>query len=108
ESGTRFTFPREGDQQVGKIPADIIFVVRDKPHELFKRNGPHLEHTIQLSQDQLINGTGRFYIPTLEKLNKPIQLEGLIRNNTVKRIKNCGLPFVDDPEKRGDILVRFE
>ena len=27
KAGTKITFPREGDQSVGRIPADIIFVI---------------------------------------------------------------------------------
>ncbi|MCL4162530.1 UNVERIFIED_CONTAM: hypothetical protein GTU68_067118, partial [Idotea baltica] len=37
KEGTKITFEREGDQLPGKIPADIVFVIRDKPHATFKR-----------------------------------------------------------------------
>ena len=39
KSGTRITFAKEGDQTPGKIPADIAFIIRDKPHPLFSRDG---------------------------------------------------------------------
>ena len=36
--GTRITFEQEGDQGPNSIPADIVFIVRDKPHSIFKNN----------------------------------------------------------------------
>lgn len=36
KSGTKITFPKEGDQNPGRIPADIVFVIKDKPHPRFK------------------------------------------------------------------------
>uniref|UniRef100_A0AC34R6K6 J domain-containing protein n=1 Tax=Panagrolaimus sp. JU765 TaxID=591449 RepID=A0AC34R6K6_9BILA len=32
KSGTKITFPKEGDQMPGRVPADIAFVIKDKPH----------------------------------------------------------------------------
>merc|ERR1712008_440226 len=32
KAGTKVTFAKEGDQIPGKIPADIAFIIRDKPH----------------------------------------------------------------------------
>lgn len=36
KSGTKITFPKEGDQHAGRVPADIVFVIKDKPHPKFK------------------------------------------------------------------------
>lgn len=36
KSGTKITFPKEGDQHPGRVPADIVFVIKDKPHPKFK------------------------------------------------------------------------
>ena len=39
KAGTKITFPKEGDQKPNRIPADIVFVLKDKPHPHFKREG---------------------------------------------------------------------
>lgn len=39
KEGTKITFPKEGDQTSNNIPADIVFVLKDKPHNIFKRDG---------------------------------------------------------------------
>lgn len=53
KSGTRVTFQKEGDQTHGKIPADIVFVIRDKPHPLYKREGSDVRYTARLTLKQV-------------------------------------------------------
>lgn len=53
KSGTKVTFQKEGDQTKGKIPADIVFIIRDKPHPLFKREGSDLRYTARLTLKQV-------------------------------------------------------
>lgn len=42
KAGTKITFPREGDQSPNTIPADIVFIIKDKAHPYFKRDGVDL------------------------------------------------------------------
>ena len=53
KNGTKVTFQKEGDQTKGKIPADIVFIIRDKPHPLFKREGSDLRYTARLTLKQV-------------------------------------------------------
>ncbi|CAB4062540.1 DNAJB5 [Lepeophtheirus salmonis] len=47
--GTKITFQKEGDQAPNKIPADIIFIIRDKPHKNFTREGSDLKYVAKIS-----------------------------------------------------------
>jgi DnaJ-class molecular chaperone len=49
KQGTKITFPREGDQSPTSIPADIIFIIKDKPHAIFRRDGSDLIYTAKIS-----------------------------------------------------------
>ena len=49
KAGTKVTFPKEGDQIPGHIPADIIFVIKDKPHPVFTRDGSNLTYKAKIS-----------------------------------------------------------
>lgn len=49
KAGTKITFQKEGDQGKNKIPADIVFIIRDKPHPLFKREGSDLRYTAKVA-----------------------------------------------------------
>lgn len=55
KAGTKITFQREGDQGRNKIPADIVFIIRDKPHPLFKREGSDIKYTAKISLKQVCN-----------------------------------------------------
>jgi len=55
KAGTKITFPREGDQTTGKVPADIIFIIRDKPHSVFKRENCDLKYTAKISLKDVSN-----------------------------------------------------
>ena len=46
KDGTKITFERAGDELPGIQPADIIFVLRTKPHDYFERNGDDLIYNV--------------------------------------------------------------
>jgi DnaJ-class molecular chaperone len=48
KAGTKITFPREGDQAANTVPADIVFVIKDKSHPHFKRDGSDLIYTAKI------------------------------------------------------------
>lgn len=49
KEGTKITFPREGDETPTNIPADVVFVVKDKPHPLFIRDGSDIIYPAKIS-----------------------------------------------------------
>ncbi|XP_058058449.1 dnaJ protein homolog 1 isoform X2 [Anopheles bellator] len=108
KSGTKVTFQKEGDQAKGKIPADIVFMIRDKPHVWFRREGSDLRYTARLTLKQALCGV-IFEVPTMtgEKLRISTKQE-IIKPNTVKRIQGYGLPFPKEPSRKGDLLVAFD
>jgi len=108
KSGTKITFQREGDQAPNKIPADIVFIIRDKPHPHFRREGPDLRHTCKITLREALCGV-MVDIPTLTGEKIPINLATeVIKPTTTKRIAGYGLPLPKEPTKRGDILVSFD
>lgn len=49
KEGTKITFPKEGDATPDNIPADIVFILKDKPHSHFKRDGTNVIYTANIS-----------------------------------------------------------
>lgn len=49
KEGTKITFPKEGDETPTNIPADIVFVVKDKPHPVFRRDGSDIVYPAKIS-----------------------------------------------------------
>lgn len=49
KEGTKITFPKEGDETPTNIPADVVFVLKDKPHPVFKRDGSDIIYPAKIS-----------------------------------------------------------
>ncbi|XP_067001228.1 dnaJ protein homolog 1 [Anabrus simplex] len=108
KAGTKITFQREGDQGRNKIPADIVFIIRDKPHPYFKREGSDIRYTAKISLKQALCGC-IIDVPTLTGDKIPINLTNeIVKPTTVKRIQGHGLPFPKEPSRKGDLLVSFD
>lgn len=108
KAGTKITFPKEGDQVPGKVPADIVFIIRDKPHAHFKREGSDVKYTAKVSLRQALCGTV-VKVPTLSGEIFTISTVGeVLKPNSVKRLQGRGLPFSKEPSRRGDLLVSFD
>lgn len=108
KAGTKITFQREGDQGRNKIPADIVFIIRDKPHPHFKREGSDIRYSAKITLKQALCGT-IVDIPTMssEKLSMDLRDE-IVKPNTVKRIQGHGLPLPKEPSRKGDLIVSFD
>ncbi|XP_012273513.1 dnaJ protein homolog 1 [Orussus abietinus] len=108
KAGTKITFQKEGDQGRGKVPADIVFIIRDKPHPLFRREGSDIRYTHKLSLKQALCGA-IVEVPTLsgEKVTLDLTRE-IVKPSTVKRIPGRGLPFPKEPSRKGELLVSFD
>jgi len=108
KSGTKITFQREGDQAPNKIPADIVFIIRDKPHPHFKREGSDLKYTCQLSLKEALCGA-RAEVPVLGGERMVINMQDeIVEPSTVKRIVGKGLPNPKEPRRKGDLIVSFD
>lgn len=53
KAGTKITFKEEGDQNPNSIPADIIFIVKDKMHPTFERDGCDIRYNCRISLKQV-------------------------------------------------------
>jgi DnaJ-class molecular chaperone len=111
KAGTKITFPKEGDQIPGKVPADIVFIIRDKPHASFKREGSDVKYTAKISLKQALccGGSWQLSVPTIGGGAVPLQISNeVIKPNTVKRLQGRGLPYPKEPSRRGDLIVNFD
>lgn len=107
KAGTKITFPKEGHKNVGTIPSDIIFVIQDKPHHLFKREGVDISFTAKITLKEALCGV-TLSIPTLDSGHMPLKIADIITPTTTRRFSGKGLPYSKEPKKRGDLIVRFE
>ncbi|RWS23009.1 dnaJ protein 1-like protein [Leptotrombidium deliense] len=107
KAGTKITFQKEGDQNPGCVPADIVFIIKDKPHPLFKREGVDVRYTAKISLKEAICGC-TIRVPTLTGEKLSIRLNEIVKPQMVRKVSNQGLPYPKDPSKRGDLLITFD
>ncbi|XP_066583813.1 dnaJ homolog subfamily B member 13-like [Prorops nasuta] len=105
-TGTRIIFPEEGDQCPKKIPADIIFVVEDRKHERFSRDGCDLRMTVDIFlKDALVGSI--VTVNTIDDRIIRILLTSVVTPDYTKVITGEGLPLAENPSKRGDLVINF-
>ena len=106
KDGTKLTYPREGDQLPGRIPADVTFTIKSKPHPLFRRDKNDLRHTVTISlRDALCGAT--VDIPTIEGQSVRQHLTNIVNPKTEIRIPMKGMPLSKSVGQRGDLIVDF-
>jgi len=104
--GTRITFTQEGDQGPNIIPADITFVVKDKPHESFRRDGADLLYTANISLSRALTGT-TLEIHTLDERILHIPITDIVSPGYKKVVPGEGMPQSQNPEEKGDLVIDF-
>ena len=107
KAGTKVTFPQEGDQGPNNIPADIVFVVRDKQHPLFSRNGNDLVYVAKISLGKALIGCS-IEVPTLDGRLINIPINDIVHPKYKKTVPGEGMPLSKKPGLRGDLVIQFD
>lgn len=108
KAGTRITFTKEGDKNPGRIPADITFVIRDKPHALFSRDSDNnLIHKANISLKSALLGLS-YCVQGLGGTRHTVNIKDIIHPGFTKRYPGEGLPLPKTPSRRGDLIVTFD
>lgn len=106
--GTKYRFANYGDEKVGYIPADVVFVVRVKPHAYFKRDGDDILYPLAMRWSEVKRGI-QVQIPTLNVHDPRIALTLNIFTpvDVPKVYYGRGLPRNGNPKNRGNLVVHF-
>ena len=108
KQGTKITFRNEGDQFPGRIPSDIVFIIKDKKNEKFSRDSDNnVIYTAKISLRDALCG-GVLLVPTLNGKRVRLEFDGVVKPETVKRLHGHGLPLPRMPDQYGDMVVNFD
>lgn len=108
-NGQKIVFSGEGDQMPGITPGDVIIILDEKPHEVFKRKGNNLFAVQKIPLTIALCG-GQFTLTHLDDrvliLNNP--RGSVIKPGDVKVISGEGMPTYKRPFEKGDLFLTFE
>lgn len=108
EDGQKVTFSGEGDQEPGLEPGDIIIVLDEKAHALFKRNGQDLIMKMDISLTEALTGLKKA-VKTLDERTLVIQtVKGeVIKSGDLKMVRGEGMPQYRNPFEKGRLIIQF-
>ncbi|GAB4854176.1 hypothetical protein Ancab_022761 [Ancistrocladus abbreviatus] len=107
KKGTKITFLNKGNEQLNQLPADVVFVIDEKEHDVYKRDGNDLilNHTVTLAE--ALEGT-TVNITTLDGRNLSIPVTEIISPGYELVVAEEGMPITKEPGHRGDLKIKFD
>ncbi|XP_054998795.1 dnaJ homolog subfamily B member 13 isoform X3 [Sorex araneus] len=105
--GTRITFEKEGDQGPNIIPADIIFIVKEKLHARFRRESDNLFFVYPIPLGKALTCC-TVEVKTLDDRLLNIPINDIVHPKYFKRVPDEGMPLPEDPTKKGDLFIFFD
>lgn len=109
KDGQQIKFNGEGDQEPELEAGDIIIVLDESEHEIFKRrNRDDLHLTMEIDLVEALCGFKRV-VHTLDQRDLIItSFPGdVIKHNDVKCVRNEGMPHHKNPCEKGNLVIQF-
>lgn len=106
KKGTKITFPEKGNEQRNVIPSDLIFIIDEKPHSVFKRDGNDLIVTQKISLVEALTGYTA-QLTSLDGRNLTVLINSVINPTYEEVVKGEGMPIPKEPSKKGNLRIKF-
>jgi len=106
KAGTKITFEREGDEQPGREPADIIFTLTEKEHPTYRRIGSDLHYSATVSLKQALCNPV-IEVPTLDNRKLRVSANEVVNPSSQTVIQGEGMPITKQPGRRGNLIVNY-
>ncbi|XP_022887732.1 dnaJ homolog subfamily B member 4-like [Olea europaea var. sylvestris] len=107
KNGTKITFPEKGNHEPFASPGDLIFIVDEKPHPIFKRNSNDLVVNRKISLLDALTGK-TLNLTTLDGRVLTITVSNIVKPGHEMVIQNEGMPISKEPGKNGDLKIKFD
>jgi len=105
KKGSKIKFKGVGDQEEGG-QQDLHFIVEEKEHPLFVREGDDIIHTIDLDLKEALTGWSRT-VTTIDKRQIRLDKAGPTQPGSSDIYPNLGMPISKKPGQRGDFIIRY-
>ncbi|KAL2179132.1 DnaJ domain-containing protein [Thermothelomyces heterothallicus CBS 202.75] len=105
KKGSKIRFKGVGDQEEGG-QQDLVFIVEEKPHPLFTRDGDDIIHTVDLDLKEALTGWRRT-VTTIDGKNINIEKAGPTQPGSSDSYPGLGMPISKKPGQRGNFVVKY-
>ncbi|KAH9872790.1 hypothetical protein J1614_005184 [Plenodomus biglobosus] len=103
KAGSKIKFSDVGDQVEGGTQ-DLHFIVSEKPHAMFIREGDDVKHIIELDLKEALTGWRRT-VQTIDGKQLNVGSGGPTGPTWTERYPNLGMPKSKKPSERGDFII---
>ncbi len=107
--GERIVFSGEADEAPDTLPGDVVVVLQQQPHDVFRREHNNLFMKKSITLLEALTGF-TFYITHLDGRQLLVKSEPgvIVKPGDVKAIKDEGMPYPKNPYVRGTLFVEFD
>jgi len=104
----KVVFKGESDQAPGMEPGDIVFVLKQKPHSVFKRDGADLYMDKSIPLIEALTGT-TFEVIHLDKRQLIVKSKPntIIKPGDSLMVAEEGMPILHKPYQKGNLIIKF-
>lgn len=108
KDGQKIVFRGEGHHLPDTVQGDIIVLLKEQPHDLFKRENNDLILNQTISITQALCGFD-LLIKHLDDRDLHVKQEagGVMKNGDIKCLANEGMPIYKNPFDKGQLFIKF-
>ena len=103
ENGMRLRVAGQGERSFGRIRGDLYMTVRVQPHPAVERQGNDLHVRVTVPHEIAMR-SGEISVPTLEQ-PATLKIPAGTRSGQQFRLRGLGLPSLQTPQARGDLIA---
>ncbi|KAF3000570.1 hypothetical protein G7054_g2766 [Neopestalotiopsis clavispora] len=105
KKGSKIKFKGVGDEEAGG-QQDLHFIVEEKPHPLFVREGDDLVHTVELPLKDALTGWKRT-VTTIDGKQITLDKAGPTAPGSHDSYPGQGMPISKKPGERGNFIIKY-
>ncbi|MCJ1472859.1 hypothetical protein MMC13_001508 [Lambiella insularis] len=106
KAGTKIKFKGWGDQEEGGTQ-DLVFLLTEKDHPVFKREGDDLRAIVEIELKEALTGWKKT-ITTIDGKQVQVSAGGPTQPGHTIRYPELGMPKSKKPGERGDMIVEIK
>lgn len=112
KSGTKIRFPKAGNEQLNGDSQDLVFVVEEKPHDRFTREGNDLVCHVPLPLvDALAGSGGKRVVDSLDGRKLQVTIpSGIVKPGAQTTVSGEGMPVRKEGsvKSRGNLIAKWD